>query len=173
MRDRNKIFLHGNLSSEGKQEILLAGNSIFSIIQDLRYNHGRLFSYLNNHPFDIFQGDTLEGSDIVEYSEVNEKWSTPQTIHFVEKIEGSGLDPISWMFIICMVISTAMTVYTLRNMPSLDMNDSSEDEETKGSFFFKNTVNSIEQGGPVPLVYGQFRVGSTVIGSSIRNEEVI
>jgi len=47
------------------------------------------------------------------------------------------------------------------------------DRDDARSFLFKGGVNSVEQGGPVPLVYGQCMCGSTIVSASIRNEDVI
>lgn len=38
------------------------------------------------------------------------------------------------------------------------------------SYLFNGPANAVEQGGPVPLIYGRMRVGSTVISSAIDNE---
>ncbi len=42
-----------------------------------------------------------------------------------------------------------------------------KDKDEKKSFLFDGPVNSFEQGGPVPLVYGKVRVGSTVISGGL------
>lgn len=47
-----------------------------------------------------------------------------------------------------------------------------EKADERPSFLFKGGVNNVEQGGPVPLVYGQVMCGSTVISASIRNEDI-
>lgn len=39
------------------------------------------------------------------------------------------------------------------------------------SFLFNGPVNTMEQGGPVPLVYGRIRMGGHVISSSLRAEQ--
>jgi len=38
---------------------------------------------------------------------------------------------------------------------------------TKSSYNFNGAQNTTSQGGPVPLLYGRMRVGSTVISSGI------
>lgn len=44
--------------------------------------------------------------------------------------------------------------------------------EDRQSALFTRAENVAEQGGPVPLVYGRFRVGSTVINVGISTEDV-
>lgn len=47
-----------------------------------------------------------------------------------------------------------------------------ESPSERASFLFKGGVNNIEQGGPVPLVYGEIITGSTVVSASILNEGI-
>ena len=49
------------------------------------------------------------------------------------------------------------------------MSPSKDDDEDDGrqSYYFNGAVNTVEQGNPVPLVFGRCRVGSAVISSSI------
>lgn len=45
-------------------------------------------------------------------------------------------------------------------------------EDEKPSFIFDGPVNVVEQGGPVPLVYGLIRTGSTVVAGGIEIEQL-
>lgn len=45
-------------------------------------------------------------------------------------------------------------------------------EDEKPSFLFDGPVNVVEQGGPVPLVYGLIRTGSTVVAGGIEIEKL-
>ena len=47
-----------------------------------------------------------------------------------------------------------------------------ESPDERPSFLFKGGVNNTEQGGSVPLVYGQVMCGSTIVSASILNEEL-
>jgi predicted phage tail protein len=44
-------------------------------------------------------------------------------------------------------------------------------EENK-SFLFNGTINTMEQGGPVPIAYGRYGVGSVVLSSSQQSEDL-
>lgn len=46
------------------------------------------------------------------------------------------------------------------------------EQKDKNSFLFDGPVNTIEQGGPVPLVYGRVRTGSIVISAGLAIEQV-
>lgn len=45
--------------------------------------------------------------------------------------------------------------------------------DERASFVFNQAVNTIEQGGPVPLVYGRTMTGSTVLSSGIDAERLM
>lgn len=47
-----------------------------------------------------------------------------------------------------------------------------ERAEAKPSFLYNGPTNTTEQGGPVPLVYGQMRVGSIVVSSGLSTENL-
>lgn len=47
-----------------------------------------------------------------------------------------------------------------------------EAADERPSFLFNGAVNTVEQGGPVPVIYGRMRVGSTVISGGITTEEI-
>lgn len=40
------------------------------------------------------------------------------------------------------------------------------------SFLFDGTVNTTRQGGPVPVVFGEFGVGSIVVSAGLKSEEI-
>lgn len=46
------------------------------------------------------------------------------------------------------------------------------EEDEQSSFLFNGPVNQTSQGGPVPVVYGQVIVGTTVISGGIKVEDI-
>lgn len=44
--------------------------------------------------------------------------------------------------------------------------------EQRASFIFNGATNVSEQGGPIPVAYGEFRVGSVVVSVDVSTEEV-
>lgn len=69
-----------------------------------------------------------------------------------------------------MILSGAMMVYTALVTPGAARERAAPDERT--SFIFNGAVNTIEQGGAVPCVYGRTMIGSTVISAGINAEEM-
>lgn len=66
-----------------------------------------------------------------------------------------------------LILSGVSTLLT----PTPKVPDLSGTQDRK-SFFFNSPINVIEQGGPVRVVYGQMRVGSTVISSGLDAESI-
>jgi len=50
--------------------------------------------------------------------------------------------------------------------------DSPEPVDSRPSSLFQGAVNTVAQGGPVPVGYGRLIVGSTVIGASITTKDI-
>jgi predicted phage tail protein len=51
----------------------------------------------------------------------------------------------------------------------------SQTAETKidtSSYIFSNLDNNLVQGFPIPLMYGELRVGSNIIGTSVVSEDL-
>jgi predicted phage tail protein len=45
-------------------------------------------------------------------------------------------------------------------------------EDTTQSFLFNGVQNTAEQGGPIPLIYGRFMVGSKVVSAAVTTEDI-
>lgn len=45
--------------------------------------------------------------------------------------------------------------------------------EQKKSFIFNGATNAMEQGGPVPVVYGKFEIGSTMVSGGMTVEDIV
>jgi predicted phage tail protein len=60
-----------------------------------------------------------------------------------------------------LTVAPKVNDYSSRNAP-----------DQRPSFLFNGPVNVSEQGGPVPLVYGRVRVGSIVVSSGLKAEQI-
>lgn len=69
-------------------------------------------------------------------------------------------------------LSLALSGVSMMLSPQAKMGDL-ESVENRKSFLFNGPVNSIEQGGPVPLIYGRLRVGSTVVSAGMAPEQLM
>jgi len=74
------------------------------------------------------------------------------------------------MFGVSLALSGASALLT--PTPTIGDYSSREKPEERASFLFNGPVNSSEQGGPVPVVYGQMRTGSVIISGGITTEQI-
>lgn len=79
---------------------------------------------------------------------------------------------VSYGQIAALGISIALSGLSQALAPSPEGLGGQERPEERPSFIFNRPVNTAEQGNPVPLVYGRFRVGSQVISSGISVEQL-
>jgi len=77
----------------------------------------------------------------------------------------SGGEPFTIALYVIAALMLVMAIYMYSQMPD-------GATSTEKSYMFNGALNSNEQGGPVPLIYGQARVGSIVISSAITSEEM-
>ncbi len=92
-------------------------------------------------------------------------------LDFVPILIGSG--PAGWIAGISLAISLASAVYSYVQAGKVEYPKIPGAEGTSAAFSrsmaFSNRDNILEQGNPVPLVYGRFRVGSFVIQSTVKS----
>ena len=69
-------------------------------------------------------------------------------------------------------VSLALSGVSALLTPTPHVPDLAVTQQDKNSFFFNGPVNVIQQGGPVRVVYGRMRVGSTVISSGLNVEQI-
>jgi len=69
------------------------------------------------------------------------------------------------------VISVAVGAI-VSSMTSMPTTNNNEPVDQRKSNLFDGAVNNVSQGGPIPLVYGRFRVGSTTISSDVTTEKM-
>ena len=73
--------------------------------------------------------------------------------------------------VIVLAVSAAINAISAAiNKPEISYEQAEVDR--KASFLYNGVVNVIEQGGPVPLVYGEHLVGSTVISAAIVSDQL-
>lgn len=74
-----------------------------------------------------------------------------------------------FMFGMAMVLSGVGTMLA----PAQKTNyQTSEKPDQRASFFLGGQVNQVEQGGPIPIIYGRVRTGSHVISAGLSTEQI-
>jgi predicted phage tail protein len=99
-----------------------------------------------------------------------------QKLDFVPMILGSGPvvagSSITWLMVASFVLAVGSAVYAFVQAGKMEFpqvpGSTGTSTALNRSLAFSNRENIIEQGNPVPLVYGRIKVGSFVIQSSIK-----
>ena len=109
---------------------------------------------------------------------VNGEWVKNGESHF-GKINRLDFVPIIWgsgavgFTIASLVLSIASSIYSYIQAGKVEYPQLPGAEGTSAAFSksmaFSNRENILEQGNPVPLVYGRLRIGSFVIQSSVKS----
>lgn len=86
---------------------------------------------------------------------------------------GVGAATVSYGNLAMLGFAVALGGITTMLSPTPKADYSSRDTpDQRPSFLYNGPVNTVEQGGPVPLVYGIAEVGSTVVSGSIETEQI-
>lgn len=82
----------------------------------------------------------------------------------------AGLSAEAWLMIGGIALQGVSML--LSSSPNLSApSTQAQEAATKQSFLFNGAINVTEQGGPVPLIYGKMRTGSTIISAGITTED--
>lgn len=79
---------------------------------------------------------------------------------------------VTWGNVALLGVAVAASGVSMMMSPMPAGTTADSGAEPRASFLFNGATNVNEQGGPVPLVYGRFRVGSTRISVDASTEEV-
>ena len=166
-----RIILHGEMASLFAPEVKISANTFNDILNGISANYPSFRSY--------FIQKILKGVDYV-FVDSNNKEISQQYIHLEAKdnlyhmhprpvgAAGAGAFGIQAM----MGFGQSFAMSWLMNKINKAMEDDEEEEYeiiSTQSHIYTSNENRVEQGGPVPVVYGQLRVGSKIISSSIHN----
>lgn len=185
----------------GRQtEITLAASNMSMVVSGLVSRFGvqvkqYIAENLWNLYFDDVDGEPIEAPNVQELKDTKDIWLLPNAIGAggktgaiilgivlvvvgvvmmftpaapgAAKVMGVGIGMIQGAMF---VAGGLMMIYTAMTMPSASDARAASDE--KPSFIFNNAVNVLEQGGAVPLVYGRFKTGSTVVSAGINTEQL-
>jgi predicted phage tail protein len=183
-----KIILHGSIASPyGEREYEINGSKLYVLLNGLPIG-------LRNEIMKKECAYICHKSDTDDFYNIDDKMigielSNYDELHIFEKIGGN--EPVSLTLIagfmamgasaatagilanivIFMVVAIALggIATLIMGSPSMGPDGSAKaaDAAKRKSFLFNGGINTVEQGGAVPLVYGFTRVGSTVISAGI------
>jgi predicted phage tail protein len=170
-----EVHLHGILAKKYGSKHRIALSKPRDLIGAMEANHDDFLVDLkelfkkNIHYTYVVNGKWVKN---IEYDKEKIK-----RLDFVPLILGSGPiyvgATITWWMIISLLIAIASAVYSFIQAgkveyPRVPGAEGATSALTK-SLAFSNRENIVEQGNPVPLVYGRLKLGSFVIQSSLKS----
>lgn len=190
-----RFHIHGSKADElmgGETIVSLAASNMAMAMAALKYRFGmKLRNYIADNQFIVYLGS--KDSEPVFQKDI-QNLGDAEDIYIVPAVEGAGnsragqiimgvamivvgiftiySNPGSYTMIAqgsMMILGGALTIYTALTTPKVSQQRSAEERE---SFTFNSAVNVVEQGGPVPLVYGLFLCGSTVVSAGMDTEQM-
>jgi len=76
------------------------------------------------------------------------------------------------MFGVSLILGGLSQLLTATPKVHQDSYSARESADSRPSFIFNGAVNTVEQGGPVPVIYGRMITGSVVISGGIKSENI-
>lgn len=143
--------------------------------------------WCDEHKLAFVVTDKDNNQQSLDTSELTMGLGDASNIHLVPETEGAGFEiaamavaaagATGWaataIYIavnVAIAVVTSMVISALS--PSPDSGGGSGRPDEKPSFIYNGAVNVVEQGYPVPLVYGTHMVGSIVVSAGITVEDI-
>jgi len=163
-----EVYLHGILAKKYGSRHRIAISQPKDLLGAMEANYDDFLMDLKNlYKKNIHYTYIVNGKWIKNGESCKEKI---KTLDFVPMILGSGFVGFA---IAGFVISVASAVFSYIQAGKVEYPKIPGAEGTSSAFnkslAFSNRENVLEQGNPVPLVYGRLRIGSFVIQSSIKS----
>lgn len=172
-----QVHLHGILGNKYGKIHKFAAKSPKDILNALEANHSEFRKDLkelalkNVHYTFIYDNKWLKGASLLD-NKIKVK-----EVHVIPSVLGAG--PIAAasttaavIFWASIIISIGSAIYSYVQAGKMEFpqipGSTGTSTALNRSLAFSNRENIIEQGNPVPLVYGRMKVGSFVIQSSIK-----
>lgn len=190
----NTIVFYGFLKDKYGEKFDLEVPSLSDALRMLYAQFPKLRNEIRDEKFYVVRGETFEdGKDMrlmdnPESASVNED---NQTYHIVPIIEGGKKGGILQTILGVVLVVVGYFVPGMQGLiapgvgliaggvatmlsptPSLPDYSGNENPDERPSYIFNGPLNRQEQGGPVPLIYGECLVGSIIASLSIVNEDL-
>ena len=183
-----KVHLHGHLEEKFGREHKYDVGSVNDAVKLLMANYKNFKSELRKGYYRIVRGSDVDveiGKGGLCEEELTMQFGSGD-FHIVPALEGSGNQGKGWgqiiagvVLIVVGIVVPAIGTYSIPMgiglimsgistlmMPNIPDNQDDRNERP-ATYTFNGAVNRIEQGCAIPIVYGQFGVGSIVVASSL------
>lgn len=185
------VYLYGVLGDKfGKEPFQIDADKMSVLLSGINSYHKGFKEEFRKHG-DYYIIKSVDGKkESLTEQELPLSFGNTDEIHLVPSAEGSGLEIAALITGVAAGFATAAAVGTLalgilinigitfalsalaNSLAGSPDGGGTGRPEDHQSALFTRAENVVEQGGPVPLVYGEFRTGSTVISTGITTEDV-
>lgn len=160
-----KVHLHGRLGKKFGRRYDLAVNSPAEAVRALAFQLPGFSSYIRDKGYVV----SIGRGTVLDAEAMALRLGKQGDIHITPAAPVSGLETI---LLGATLLFTAFAAVSVLSMPKVPTAASREEATKDSSYIFDGAVNSTEQGHPVQLVYGRFRVGSVVASAGITTTDV-
>jgi len=183
------VYLYGDLAEKYGKVHRMAADSVAEVIQMMQANYQDFrktilpgsFAILRGNSIDDYEENLTEEQLCMRYRKGD--W------HIIPEGCGAGGDGGVWQFVAGAVLTIAgiyfqqpwliqlgvglmLSGVATMLSPVPDTSDlSNEETDERASLIYNGGVNNIEQGGPIPIVYGNCMAGSILISSDVEVAE--
>lgn len=197
---KRNIHLYGYLAEKYGECHSLYVHSVGEAVRALKANFPDFYDTIREGKYHVLRGESLENCKEMREEEFTLLFMHPEDFHIMPVIEGgkSGWVNIAigavlmaaayfipgaqvgfvagmkmFMMGTGMALVAGGAIMLLTPAPSTPNYMDREEPDERASFIFNGPVNRYEQGGAVPLVYGQMMVGSILIAGALDVEQLL
>lgn len=188
------IQLHGHLAEMcGTDSVELVGNDIRVLVNGLCSRFGyAVKQYIKENNFTVLLKQRDGGFRDISTDEVSLSLGSTEVVQIVPVVEGGGRVGQIIAGIVLISVGMWVTDMTFNSATPIGQGlissgiglivgaimgpgapKAREAPDERASFLFNGAVNTLEQGSPVPIVYGRFRTGSVVVSAGIDAETIM
>jgi len=160
-----KINLYGILREEFGDSAFLEIESAKDVIDALDVNKRGFKKRLFDLGFQGFHYTVLVNKKRIDDPIDFLFMKKPKNIDIIPILNGSGVDPISILFVVIAVVATILLAPEPPKPPEVE----AQTQGLEKSFAFSSLTNRAAQATPVPVGYGELLIGSEVIQSCIKS----
>jgi predicted phage tail protein len=185
------VYLYGDLEEKYGKVHCLAADSIADVINLMQVNHPDFRKHILPGRYAILRGESIDNyTDNLTEEQITMKFNEGDW-HIVPEAVGAGafaffiagallsvggyaigLGTTIGLVLFQFGLGLALTGIAGMLTPVPDISDYSDEQaDQKPSVVYTGGVNNVEQGGPVPIIYGECMAGSVLISSDVEIEE--
>lgn len=184
-----KVKLYGHLEEDFGRDHEFDVSSPAEAIRALAANYPKFLQKLKKGYYVFVKGETLESGRDLPVEELKMNFGKDD-FHLCPVIEGSKSGWLNIILgVILIIIGAVINIYApgsgapfiklgiglmlsgivqlLTPIPGAPPDTERNQPDERPSFIFTGPVNTSEQGGPIPICYGEFVIGSTIISAGI------